>query len=77
MEIFVTAHSKEGWKKKIKETVNKFWCKEIKVDAVSKSTLLHLNPNPSFGKPHISITIIDNATMIRRANIKMRLLTGT
>ena len=68
---------KKYGKKQIKEKVHKFWSKEIKEDAENKSTLLHLNPNPSFGKLHISIAIIDNAMMIRRANIKMRLLTGT
>ena len=58
--IFKNAPSKEVWKKQVKEKVHKFWSTEIKEDGENKYTLLHLNPNPSFDKLHISIAIIDN-----------------
>ncbi len=42
-----------------------------------KTTLFHLNPEMQYNKTHISLDIVSNPIMVKRANIKCRILTST
>ena len=77
MEMYEESPTKESWKKLVKEHVQQKWKEVLEEIAESKSTLKHMNLNPSFSQQHHSIECITNLTQASRVNIKLRLMTGT
>ena len=69
--------SKGVWKAVIKDKVFSYWRDLLQDQALEKSTLHHLNPIMQHNKTHLSLDIALNPTMVKRANIKCRILTST
>ena len=77
MEILDSAATKQHWKRVVKTQVHEHWQKQLEETASSMSTLNYLNTSPSFLDAHHSISIINNVSMSKRANVKLHLMTGT
>ena len=77
MEILLHAPSKQEWKKMVKAHIHDFWQDHLENTAATMSTLIHMNVTPSFLKAHHAIGVINSISMVKRANVKLRLLTGT
>ena len=70
--------SKTKWKEMVRRAVHKRASDEITEEANQLSTLEHLNPTWSYNKGHLSVTAgVSHQRQVTRANIKIRLLTGT
>ena len=77
MEIFDSDLEKTQWKEDVKKAVFQHWKKEIETEAQEKSTLQFLNPLFN-GKAHsIWSSTTHDSRDVRRANVKVRMLTGT
>ena len=77
MEIFDSSPPKTAWKHLVKLQVHNFWQKYLEETASTMTTLKYLNTTPSFLEAHHAIGTISNLGMVRRANTKLRLMTGT
>ena len=74
----LTPMTQTRWKKYIKKAVDYFWTCTLRQEALSKSTLQHLNiERCKIGQPHqVWNTLSDNPRDVQRAVIKARILTG-
>ena len=70
-------YSKLNWKKLLKRNIIRVWRHKLEMDAIEKSTLCYLKPNYQPNTLHPAIVGLTNEREIRRANTKLRILTGT
>lgn len=77
LEIIGSEMEKSAWKEKTKEAVFRHWKSEIEEEAAEKSTLKFLNPTFTKSAHNIWQSTTHDSRDVRRANTKVRLLTGT
>lgn len=77
LELLQDFPSKSHWKKQVKNAILEKITEDIEDEATTKSTLRYLNHKYSYNTGHLAVTEVRSPREVRRAGIKLRLLTGT
>ena len=77
LEVVEKEFEKEKWKEIVKKAVFEYWKKQIEVEATEKTSLKYMNIHFSKSPHIIWSTTSHDVRDVRRANIKVRMLTGT